>query len=91
MLPPSPTSEPDLQVVCEALIPDATPEGQLEQPVEFDTGVPRHLLEAGCDARRSSQSLDFKTGVAVSADLWLGGFRHARPITIPSQEWLLGT
>ena len=53
---------------------DAIPPGdQLEQPVEFTTSSGSTYRS---ELRRQAQLavLAFKTGVAVSADLWLGGF-----------------
>ena len=53
---------------------DAIPaEDQLEQPVEFTTSSGETYWS---ELRRQAQLavLAFKTGVAVSADLWLGGF-----------------
>ena len=64
------------------------PEGQREQPEEFAS--PSGVLYRS-ELRRQAQLtvLAFKTGVAVSADLWLGGFdTHAT--NDPDQEWLLG-
>ena len=64
------------------------PENALEQEQEYeglDGGSFRSTL------RRQAQLtvLAFKTGVAVSADLWLGGFdTHATHD--PDHEWLLG-
>ena len=53
------------------------PEHRLEQPVEIRAGEDIHWSQI----RRQAQLtvLAFKTGVSVSADLWLGGFdTHAR-------------
>ena len=49
------------------------PPDKLEQPVEFTTPSGNTF---GSDLRRQAQLavLAFKTGVAVSADMWLGGF-----------------
>ena len=49
------------------------PEDQLEQPVEFTTAAGSTYRS---ELRRQAQLavLAFKTGVAVSADMWLGGF-----------------
>ena len=61
------------------------PEDELEQWEEGPEGL------AGSSLRRQAQLtvLAFKTGVAVSADLWLGGFdTHANHD--PDHEWLLG-
>ncbi len=77
-----------------ALSPEATeglkayadlipPEDELEQPEEFD--------RLKSELRRQAQLaiLAFKAKVAVSADLWLGGFdTHANHD--PEHEWLLG-
>ena len=60
------------------------PEHELEQWEEGPEGF-------GSSLRRQAQLtvLAFKTGVAVSADLWLGGFdTHANHD--PDHEWLLG-
>ena len=62
------------------------PEDQLEQPVEVRIGNDTHWSQL----RRQAQLavLAFKTGVSVSADLYLGGFdTHAR--NDAQQEWLL--
>ena len=64
------------------------PEEELEQPVEFETSSSNGFRS---ELRRQAQLavLAFKTGVAVSADLWLGGFdTHATHD--PDHEWLLG-
>ena len=61
------------------------PEDELEQWEEGPEGL------AGSSLRRQAQLtvLAFKTGVAVSADLWLGGFdTHGNHD--PDHEWLLG-
>ena len=77
-----------------ALSPEATeglkayadlipPEDELEQPEKFD--------RLKSELRRQAQLaiLAFKAKVAVSADLWLGGFdTHANHD--PEHEWLLG-
>ena len=63
------------------------PEDQLEQGEDTPGAFTRSL---GSTLRRQAQLtvLAFKTGVAVSADLWLGGFdTHAN--NDPEQEWLL--
>ena len=63
------------------------PEDELEQDQEYD-GEDRIFRST---LRRQAQLtvLAFKTGVAVSADLWLGGFdTHA--YHDPDHEWLLG-
>ena len=64
------------------------PEEELEQTMHYE---PSSGNEFGSDLRRQAQLtvLAFKTGVAVSADLWLGGFdTHATHD--PDQGWLLG-
>ena len=82
------------ELYAEALRPDAIrglqsfadmipPKDELEQPEKS----PRHVSEL----RRQAQLtvLAFKARVAVSADLWLGGFdTHANHD--PEQGWLLG-
>ena len=63
------------------------PEDRLEQPVEVRIGNDTHWSQL----RRQAQLavLAFRTGVSVSADLYLGGFdTHAR--NDAQQEWLLG-
>ena len=63
------------------------PEDELEQEERYDG--PGRSFDS--DLRRQAQLtvLAFKTGVAVSADLWLGGFdTHA--YHDPDHEWLLG-
>ena len=63
------------------------PQDQLEQPQRY-SGANRDYYS---DVRRQAQLavLAFKTGVAVSADLWLGGFdTHA--YHDQDQGWLLG-
>ena len=65
------------------------PEGELEKHIS--SGVLSSGNEIGSDLHRQAQLtvLAFKTGVAVSADLWLGGFdTHATHD--PDHEWLLG-
>ena len=67
---------------------DAVPsEDELEQ-VEQYTGPARGFYST---LRRQAQLtvLAFKTGVAVSADLWLGGF-DTHTNHDPDQQWLLG-
>ena len=62
------------------------PEDELEQPEEVTVGQDSY----GSNLRRQAQLavLAFKTGVSVSADLWLGGFdTHARNDV--GQGWLL--
>ena len=64
------------------------PEEELEQVEEVRTASGS---EFGSELRRQAQLtvLAFKTGVSVSADLWLGGFdTHATHD--PDHEWLLG-
>ena len=67
-----------------AAIPQAD---DLEQRQEFDAGDRAHYSEL----RRQAQLtvLAFKTGVAVSADLWLGGF-DTHDNHDDEQAWLLG-
>ncbi len=68
---------------------DAIPaEDQLEQPVEFTTSSGNTYRS---ELRRQAQLavLAFKTGVAVSADLWLGGF-DTHDAHDADQGWLLG-
>ena len=63
------------------------PEAELEQEEEYEGRDGRFYSTL----RRQAQLtvLAFKTGVAVSADLWLGGFdTHASHD--PDHEWLLG-
>ena len=63
------------------------PEGELERTDEYDDASRRYESQLRRQAQLSV--LAFKTGVAVSADLWLGGFdTHANHD--PEQEWLLG-
>ena len=65
------------------------PEDQLEQPVEVRLGNDT-FSRYWSQLRRQAQLtvLAFKTGVSVSADLWLGGFdTHAR--NDAGQSWLL--
>ena len=68
---------------------DALPaEDELEQPEEFEVEESDHQYRS--ELRRQAQLavLAFKTGAAVSADLWLGGFdthtypRHGSGIAI---------
>ena len=64
------------------------PEEELEQPVEYETSSGNRF---GSDLRRQVQLtvLAFKTGVSVSADMFLGGFdTHATHDA--DHEWLLG-
>ena len=62
------------------------PEDQLEAPQDTPGNFTRSL---GSTLRRQAQLtvLAFKTGVAVSADLWLGGF-DTHTNNDPEQEWL---
>ena len=67
---------------------DAIPsEDQLEPPQDTPGNFTRSL---GSTLRRQAQLtvLAFKTGVAVSADLWLGGF-DTHTNNDPEQDWLL--
>ena len=63
------------------------PEDKLEQGQEFDAGERTHRSEL----RRQAQLavLGFKSGVAISADLWLGGF-DTHDNHDAEQGWLLG-
>ena len=63
------------------------PEDQLEQPVEARRG--EYIF--GSDLRRQAQLaiLAFKTGAAVSADLYLDGFDTHRDNDV-AQDWMLG-
>ncbi|MDE0205127.1 MAG: DUF1501 domain-containing protein, partial [Candidatus Tectomicrobia bacterium] len=63
------------------------PEDQLEQPEDTPGNFSRSL---GSTLRRQAQLtvLAFKSGVAVSADLWLGGF-DTHTNNDPEQEWLI--
>ena len=63
-------------------------EEELEQPVEYDVGGGGGSYRS--ELRRQAQLavLAFRTGVAVSADLWLGGFdTHSNNDS--GQAWLL--
>ena len=63
------------------------PEDELEQRQEY-TG-PNRTYRSTLRHQAQLTVLAFKTGVAVSADLWLGGFdTHA--YHDPDHEWLLG-
>ena len=63
------------------------PEEELEQRERYDT--PRNHFYSTLRRQAQLAVLAFKTGVAVSADLWLGGFdTHANHD--PDHEWLLG-
>ena len=63
------------------------PENELQGIQEYDAGSRRYKSELRRQAQLSV--LAFKASVAVSADLWLGGFdTHANHD--PEQEWLLG-
>ena len=72
-----------LKAYADALPPDA----DLQQEESY-TGVLRTYTST---LRRQAQLtvLAFKTGVAVSADLWLGGF-DTHTFHDPDHEWLLG-
>ena len=72
-----------LQAYAEAI----PPEDELEQEERYD-GVDGDFYS---NLRRQAQLtvLAFKTGVAVSADLWLGGF-DTHSYHDPDHEWLLG-
>ena len=63
------------------------PDDQLEPPQDTPGTFTRSL---GSTLRRQAQLtvLAFKTGVAVSADLWLGGF-DTHTNNDPEQDWLL--
>ena len=63
------------------------PDDQLEPPEDTPGTFTRSL---GSTLRRQAQLtvLAFKTGVAVSADLWLGGF-DTHTNNDPEQDWLL--
>ena len=64
------------------------PEEELQRPVEYESPSGNRYWS---ELRRQAQLavLAFKTGVAVSADLWLGGFdTHATHD--PDQGWLIG-
>ena len=63
------------------------PEDELEQEQDYD-GADRDFRST---LRRQAQLtvLAFKSGVAVSADLWLGGF-DTHSFHDPDHEWLLG-
>ena len=63
------------------------PEDQLEQPEDTPGNFSRSL---GSTLRRQAQLtvLAFRSGVAVSADLWLGGF-DTHTNNDPEQEWLI--
>ena len=64
------------------------PEEKLEQPVEYESSTGNRF---GSDLRRQAQLtvLAFKTGVSVSADMFLSGFdTHATHDA--DHEWLLG-
>ena len=63
------------------------PEDQLEQPQDTPGNFSRSL---GSTLRRQAQLtvLAFKSGVAVSADLWLGGF-DTHTNNDQEQEWLI--
>ena len=71
----------------EAYSAEIPPEEDLERTQMFDAGARTHYSQL----RRQAQLavLGFKTGVAVSADLWLGGF-DTHDIHDAQQGWLLG-
>ena len=63
------------------------PEDELEEVEEYER--PGGRFESTLRRQAQLTVLAFKTGVAVSADLWLGGFdTHANHD--PDHEWLLG-
>ena len=63
------------------------PDDELREVEEFDAGARSYSSELKRQAQLAV--LGFRAGVAVSADLWLGGFdTHANHD--PEQEWLLG-
>ena len=63
------------------------PDDELEPAEEFDAGARSFRSQLKRQAQLTI--LGFKSGVAVSADLWLGGFdTHANHD--PEQAWLLG-
>ena len=63
------------------------PEDELEQEEEYETR--RNRLYSNLRRQAQLAVLAFKTGVAVSADLWLGGF-DTHTNHDPEHEWLLG-
>ena len=64
------------------------PEDELEEPVEFPSSS-NNTFDSELRRRARLTVLAFRTGVAVSADLWLGGLDT--PATHdPDQGWLLG-
>ncbi|MYE23556.1 MAG: DUF1501 domain-containing protein [Gammaproteobacteria bacterium] len=64
------------------------PEDELERTVQYETPAGNRYWS---ELRRQAQLavLAFKTGVSVSADLWLGGF-DTHSTHDPDHEWLLG-
>ena len=72
----------------EAFADAIPPADQLEQPEETPGNFSRSL---GSSLRLQAQLtvLAFKTGVAISSDLWLGGF-DTHITNDPEQNWLLG-
>ena len=64
------------------------PEEELQQPVEYKAPSGNRFWS---ELRRQAQLtvLAFKTGVAVTADLWLGGF-DTHSTHDPDQGWLMG-
>ena len=64
------------------------PESQLEKPEEYDGPATSNYIHSTLRRQAQLSVLAFKTGVAVSADLWMGGFdTHANNDV--EQEWLL--
>jgi len=64
------------------------PDGELEFPEE-GSAVGNNYLWSSLRQQAQVTVLAFKTGVAVSADLWLGGF-DTHSGHDPDHEWLLG-
>ena len=63
------------------------PEDELEEVEEYER--PSGRFESTLRRQAQLTVLAFKTGVAVSADLWLGGF-DTHSYHDPDHEWLLG-
>ena len=63
------------------------PEDELEQVEEYER--PDGRFESTLRRQAQLAVLAFKTGVAVAADLWLGGF-DTHSYHDPDHEWLLG-
>ena len=63
------------------------PEDELEEVEEYER--PGGRFESTLRRQAQLTVLAFKTGVAVSADLWLGGF-DTHSYHDPDHEWLLG-